>query len=456
MAFAVNVVRSFPRRSPLGFAMAFGAGQMATADIVTQKLFEHRSELDLQRVAGFTAYGTLQIGFAGHMIFNRMMPFLFPYSKTFSNKTLSEKLCDLRGILSVCGMTAVNEGMCIPFFSLPVFYLCNEVVQVGGTDSASGAYKKWKNNFIEDNTGNALLWCPATFINFFLMPLHLRVPFSASVSFIWCMGMSYFRGVGQAQPSKVAQAAQAALSAFHSEKTGTELLQTFKEFDTDKNNVLDAKEFSALLAALGITDGLVANAIFEAMDYDHNGTVDLAELVAGIGLLVGVAEPGHLISFIFQVMDLDHSGSLEREECRRAVRSMLVAREALIDFNAPETEDTLNMLIMMNSRYLRTDHLKPSRERAQQLRLDQLWRIHPQWASLPLGEVISAEAAEIVEGMFLDLDTEGSGKIPLFKFEMWVRSEHAHTFNLMNTFNMFHVKEREGARELEVKQRRQA
>eukprot|EP00746_Dinoflagellata_sp_MGD_P071088 gnl/MRDRNA2_/MRDRNA2_29010_c0_seq1.p1 gnl/MRDRNA2_/MRDRNA2_29010_c0~~gnl/MRDRNA2_/MRDRNA2_29010_c0_seq1.p1 ORF type:complete len:239 (-),score=36.55 gnl/MRDRNA2_/MRDRNA2_29010_c0_seq1:1011-1727(-) len=225
MAFVVNVVRSFPRRSPLGFAMAFGAGQMATADVITQKLFEHRSDLDLQRVAGFMAYGTLQIGFAGHMIFNRMMPFLFPYSKIFSNKTLSEKLCDRRGILSVCGMTMVNEGMCIPFWSLPVFYLFQEVVQFGGAGSVRSAYKKWKSNFIEDNTGNALLWFPATFINFFVMPVHLRAPFCASVSFIWCMGLSFFRGEGQAhpnsmaqaQPSSMAQAAQAAPCALISQ-----------------------------------------------------------------------------------------------------------------------------------------------------------------------------------------------------------------------------------------------
>jgi len=104
--------------------------------------------------------------------------------------------------------------MGIPFFSLPVFYLCNEVVQVGGAECASNAYEKWKGNLLEDSTANALLWCPATFINFFLMPLHLRVPFSASVGFIWCMGMSYFRGVAQAQLSSVAQAAQAALCAF--------------------------------------------------------------------------------------------------------------------------------------------------------------------------------------------------------------------------------------------------
>jgi len=201
------------------------------------------------------------------------------------------------------------------------------------------------------------------------------------------------------------------------------------------------------MAAFGLTDALVVSSIFEAIDQDHNGTVEFAELVAGIGLLVGVAEPRHLISFIFRAMDLDDSGSLEREECRQAVRSMLVAREALIDFNAPETEDTLNMLIMMNSRYLGTDNPQPSRERAQQLRLEQIWRIHPQWASLPLDEAISAEAAAIVEGMFLDLDTEGSGKIPLFKFEMWAQSGNAHASNLMSTFNMFHVKERERGRD---------
>eukprot|EP00746_Dinoflagellata_sp_MGD_P080667 gnl/MRDRNA2_/MRDRNA2_321774_c0_seq1.p1 gnl/MRDRNA2_/MRDRNA2_321774_c0~~gnl/MRDRNA2_/MRDRNA2_321774_c0_seq1.p1 ORF type:complete len:115 (+),score=26.14 gnl/MRDRNA2_/MRDRNA2_321774_c0_seq1:239-583(+) len=114
------------------------------------------------------------------------------------------------------------------------------------------------------------------------------------------------------------------------------------------------------------------------------------------------------------------------------------------------------MLIMINSRYLRAENLKPSRERAQQLRLEQLHRIHPQWASLPLGEIISAEAAEIVEGMFLDLDAEGSGKISLLNFETWAQSGHVHACNLISTFNMFRVKEREGAKEMERKQETQS
>lgn len=45
------------------------------------------------------------------------------------------------------------------------------------------------------------VWVPSQLINFSVVPLHLRVPFVAFVSFTWCVILSLMRG--DLEPSKV-------------------------------------------------------------------------------------------------------------------------------------------------------------------------------------------------------------------------------------------------------------
>lgn len=43
---------------------------------------------------------------------------------------------------------------------------------------------------------------PAQFINFSVVPVHLRVPFAAGVSFVWSCVLSVLRGDMQANDAK--------------------------------------------------------------------------------------------------------------------------------------------------------------------------------------------------------------------------------------------------------------
>ena len=52
----------------------------------------------------------------------------------------------------------------------------------------------YKNNIVSDMKALWSVWIPAQCITFGIMPLHLRLPFIASVSFFWCCVLSFMHG----------------------------------------------------------------------------------------------------------------------------------------------------------------------------------------------------------------------------------------------------------------------
>jgi len=60
-----------------------------------------------------------------------------------------------------------------------------------------------------------------------------------------------------------------------------EIREIFKHFDNDGNGTMEARELAKLLTTLGGDDAAdELDAAMEALDVDHNGTIDFNEFVA--------------------------------------------------------------------------------------------------------------------------------------------------------------------------------
>lgn len=198
----------------MAFAMVVAGSKMTSADVFTQKVLEQREEADLARVASFAAFGIIQIGIVHFTIASRILPVIFPYTSVFAAKSLGEKVRDARGLLSICRMTTFHEGLVTPFQIFPAFYVFKELCQGTGAGGPAGCVRRalstYGQNFWEDNLQSLKIFLPANFINFLLMPVHLRVPFATVSGIVWAVVLSLSRGSTAQAGAKDAVAAPAA------------------------------------------------------------------------------------------------------------------------------------------------------------------------------------------------------------------------------------------------------
>ena len=60
--------------------------------------------------------------------------------------------------------------------------------------TAKEGLERCRTNWMTDMVACWKLWIPMQAINFSVCPVHMRVPFAASVSFVWCGILSAMRG----------------------------------------------------------------------------------------------------------------------------------------------------------------------------------------------------------------------------------------------------------------------
>lgn len=80
-------------------------------------------------------------------------------------------------------LTFIDQCIHHPVLYFPVFYLLRGSMAGEAPMESLGKYKE----DVWDNL-RALwaIWVPAQLVNFSVVPLHLRIPFVAGVSFAWC------------------------------------------------------------------------------------------------------------------------------------------------------------------------------------------------------------------------------------------------------------------------------
>mmetsp|Transcript_1488 Transcript_1488/g.2019 ORF Transcript_1488/g.2019 Transcript_1488/m.2019 type:complete len:215 (+) Transcript_1488:121-765(+) len=188
-------------RHPFGFAVLYGGLKTLVADVMVQTVVERRKlgEIDQKRAAVFLGFGFLQVGAVQYGVYVRMFTRLFPNSAKFSAAPLSAKLRDTAGKLTVAKQVCLDMFVYHPFCYFPVFYICKEVVncQEVNLDIIPRALNNYWPHSYEDCKALWTIFIPVSIIQFSVMPVHLRVPFNATVGFLWCAILSNMRGQSQ-------------------------------------------------------------------------------------------------------------------------------------------------------------------------------------------------------------------------------------------------------------------
>ena len=78
----------------------------------------------------------------------------------------------------------------------PMFYAVQSCVMNARWDGPTAweGLERCRSNWTTDMINCWKLWVPMQFINFSVMPVHMRVPFAAGVSFVWSCILSALRG----------------------------------------------------------------------------------------------------------------------------------------------------------------------------------------------------------------------------------------------------------------------
>lgn len=177
----LSVLNSLLKKRPLLVSMISNTIKTAGADFVAQHLIEGKDEIDYKRVAVFASFGLTYLGGWQYVLFNKMFPRLeMMMARAHWQKTSR-----------AATLTFLDMGIHTPFMYFPAFYSVKNIVD--GGDLAKGI-KDYRSNMQSDLIAMWQVWIPAQMINFAFVPLYLRMPFIAGVSFAWTVILSITRG----------------------------------------------------------------------------------------------------------------------------------------------------------------------------------------------------------------------------------------------------------------------
>jgi hypothetical protein len=229
MVFAATL--AFAKRRPLTFAIGFGGVKTIAADAFVQKYMEHADAYDQKRLLVFLTFGFFQVGFVQYNVYVNLFSRLFPAGASFTAAPIAAKLADGQGLRNLAKQVFIDQCVYHPCCYFPVFYICKEIINaepqpplttvrrclrppVAPPPAASGSRSLWplpplasaaataaraparqvRNaltayapNATEDLKALWSIFVPVSIVQMSFVPMHLRVPFNASVGFIWCM-----------------------------------------------------------------------------------------------------------------------------------------------------------------------------------------------------------------------------------------------------------------------------
>ena len=184
----MNVLRacnSAMARRPVATAMAVTSGKAMLADAMVQTQVEKCEKLDLRRVALFGSFGFAYQGCFQYWMYNKLFERLWPG----------------KGAKSVVSKILASNLISDPVFFFPTFYAFREGLNDRGpkdwgspgrwvTQGLANYEANWQTDWVNSWT----IWFPGYAVNFGLLPVHLRMPFIACVSFGYVSLLSFTRG----------------------------------------------------------------------------------------------------------------------------------------------------------------------------------------------------------------------------------------------------------------------
>jgi len=189
------------RSRPLAFAVFISSTKTFAADLIVQTTIEDRTlvhdpekpqkrTIDWRRSAFFAAFGACYLGGVQYAIYTKLMPWLF--------RSNIKATCIWGRVSSVTGQVFFDQFLHVPLLFFPCFYVMKECVESDClpwvNDTAQRGMHKYAENAVEDITTQLSVFFPGAVINFAVMPIWLRTPWVATVSFVYTLILSTSRG----------------------------------------------------------------------------------------------------------------------------------------------------------------------------------------------------------------------------------------------------------------------
>ncbi|EFJ42322.1 hypothetical protein VOLCADRAFT_107297 [Volvox carteri f. nagariensis] len=152
----------------------------SAADLFAQKIVERREEVDWRRHGMFVLFGFGYLGCWQYYLYNDLF---VRWCKPIT------ALVGHRGSAPV--KTFIDQCIHHPVLYFPSFYTLKGMVEGKPLSESMSEYRE----HLWDNCKALwMIWVPAQMVNFTVVPLHLRIPFVAGVSFAWTVVISCMRG----------------------------------------------------------------------------------------------------------------------------------------------------------------------------------------------------------------------------------------------------------------------
>ncbi|GLI62624.1 hypothetical protein VaNZ11_005288 [Volvox africanus] len=152
----------------------------SAADLFAQKIVERREEVDWRRHGMFVMFGFGYLGCWQYYLYNDLF---VRWCKPIT------ALVGHRGSAPL--KTFIDQCIHHPLLYFPCFYTLKGMVEGRPISESMADYSE----HLWDNCKALwMIWVPAQMVNFTVVPLHLRIPFVAGVSFAWTVVISCMRG----------------------------------------------------------------------------------------------------------------------------------------------------------------------------------------------------------------------------------------------------------------------
>jgi protein Mpv17 len=185
----LSALDAFYQTQPYAAAFVTCSIKASAADLVAQQKpaeNEDKDEsFDGKRNVGLMLYGGLYQGMCQQFIYSEWYPSLFG---------------DSTSIFTTLEQVFMDMAVLAPFVCLPLAYLSKGFCKDGRVGLVEGL-ERYLNHVQEEGLLFRFwsIWIPVQCVTFSIVPMHLRIPFIAFISFFWLMLLSQISSQAAAQ-----------------------------------------------------------------------------------------------------------------------------------------------------------------------------------------------------------------------------------------------------------------
>ncbi|GLC55817.1 hypothetical protein PLESTB_001032000 [Pleodorina starrii] len=168
------------QKYPMATGVVTTVIKTSAADLFAQKVVERREEVDWRRHGMFVMFGFGYLGCWQYYLYNDLF---VRWCKPITTLVGHYGSAPLK--------TFIDQCIHHPILYFPSFYTLKGLVEGRPISDSMADYRE----HLWDNCKALwMIWVPAQMVNFTVVPLHLRIPFVAGVSFAWTVVISCMRG----------------------------------------------------------------------------------------------------------------------------------------------------------------------------------------------------------------------------------------------------------------------